>query len=336
MYTPAPNISGLKWIGNATFDIKNLPIGNCSVFGLFEEDNFNITTVRWIWSGTFLVALLSSLVGNALIFMAIQQRSIRVSRVMTTVILHIAISDVAQTLLSILPIFITVATDRWVFGKHFCLFQAIFRDALTNTSTCLVSLLNATKLFSLLYPLRAKTHSGKLGHITSGLVWVLFCGGRLVFYVSISIDTFVEVNFLLDMTCDGVVVQLLPYKVLTSLHAVGLLVIILTTLGVVVIALRRTRVNWQGIVTVVAVSGLATVSYTPELWIKMKNFDGNELEIYENQKTRWIIAHLVSYLNNIANAPVYYFSIASFGEFVRQKVERLIKGGPQQQQIVLF
>ena len=76
---------------------------------------------RYCWAAYFLFGVLSSFFGDTLILMAsMQQGSFKINKILVTIMQHIAVSDLANTIFTLLPTTISLLTDSWILGNSLC------------------------------------------------------------------------------------------------------------------------------------------------------------------------------------------------------------------------
>ena len=108
------------------------PPNKYSLFGGFEmywwlDHNVNPVLARSLFSTFFLLGTLIGLIGSTVILIAIKQKAIRVGKITTALIQHLAVLDLLATLFILFPTFLAAITDRWLLGDNFCDLQAYSR-----------------------------------------------------------------------------------------------------------------------------------------------------------------------------------------------------------------
>ena len=311
--------------------LPHKPTINESVFELYAEyesqfgGHLKVETQRPLWIAFFSLGTILGLIGNTIILIASNRRVIKLDKITTTLISHVAILDLINTLIFIFPTFLTVATDHWVFGREFCYFQVYTRNPFIYCSMLLVCALNCSKLASVLLPFRSTNWSVKHGHVTAGAMWLLSAASLLLLLTS----SYTVIFFYPLMSC-GVILANYAINIIveSTILVVCMAIVVGTTVGLIVIAIRlnfqRGRAaNLQGIITVIIVATVYCASFLPtvaysvtELMIvnEIISDSGGFVEFI----TRFCaIMRLVIYLNNVSNVLIYYASVISFREWVK-------------------
>ena len=87
------------------------PYSNRTLYGIKSN------AVRYTWAGYYLFVIASSFIGDTIILVAsIKYKAFKLHRGITVIIHHIAFCDLMVTALNILPRFITLIRDEWMFG----------------------------------------------------------------------------------------------------------------------------------------------------------------------------------------------------------------------------
>ena len=150
------------------------PPNNYSLFGGFEmywwlDHNVNPVLARPLFSTFF---LLGTLIGSTVILIAIKQKAIRVGKITTALIQHLAVLDLLATLFILFPTFLAAITDRWLLGTNFCGLQAYSRWFLFSCTILLTAAMNCSKLVSMLFPFRGARWTIRQGNILASYMWV--------------------------------------------------------------------------------------------------------------------------------------------------------------------
>ena len=116
-------------------------IDNYTIFGLHS------TAERYTWAAYHLFVLLSSLIGDTLILYAsFHKGAIKLNDFMVTVIQHIAVTDIANSIVGVLPRICSLIADRWVLGTTACYARVYLHYIVTTTSMSLIAVLTTSKL----------------------------------------------------------------------------------------------------------------------------------------------------------------------------------------------
>ena len=317
--------------------IFDLYIKYWNIFGRVEV---NVEVHRYLWITFFFFGTTLGFLGNGLILLATKEKAILLDNITTTLIQHVAFSDILNTILIILPTFLTVATDRWFFGKEFCYFRAITQVSIQTHSMLLVCALNCSKLAFILFPLHSECWRSRYAHIIS-FVMCLVSGLPLPISVMMVKNGYVKPMFnFQSITCEFMVVGT-PQR-LTSVYAainfaltIGCTTVVVgTTIWLTIIAYRLSqargnRLKLRGVVTVLCIAVLYCVSFLPITAVYVVFLMGEKGFQFSEQFNQFLFTHgrtfavHIVYLNNTANVFIYLASIASFREFVRRWLKRL-------------
>ena len=225
-------------------------------------------TVWCLLAGTLsllgnLTLLLSSLVDNAL----------KLDRVSVILIQNLAATGVGYTLLIILPTAGSALAQRWVYGGGLCVVTTYVLYVLGFMNTYLIGCLNLSKLTVMLFPLRARLRSRKLGYIIAATLWVITTALFLVRIIWFKRDVIFS-PLVFACTFDyrrqppGVFETVTFY-----LNVVTPFVVILVTAGWLMVLIRRVRtLTRQGVIALMAVSIAYILSYVPFLSFSVVRF----------------------------------------------------------------
>jgi hypothetical protein len=285
------------------------------------EMNVNPNLDRTLYSAFFLLGTLIGLIGSTIILIAIKKKAIKVDKISTTFVQHIAVLDILSTLVMILPTFLTAATDSWFLGAHFCSFQVYYEMFMVVSTALLVCALNSIKLVKVLFPFRALGWTLRYGHHLAGSVWILAITLPVIHHLRES-DSYVSFNYA-SLKCartssdvqKDMVVRPLVVLVCTAL-------VVISGTWLLGIAIRRNRqqgrsANLQGILTVLLVAGVYCVTFLPLFVCYVVN-----LVSFQTGRTYAIFVLFAEWtpcINNIANIFVYTASLTSFRDFLKNE-----------------
>jgi hypothetical protein len=323
----------------------SVPPRNMSVHQLYREkyepwtDFINIEAGRYAAITYFSLALLFALAGNSIIIVATTKyNAVKLDKVTNTLIQHLAVTDIGNAIVGMIPSLITLIADRWTFGSLFCDVLAYLRMIFYYSSVFMVCALNICKLSLLLFPPRARNWSRRSGHFVALIAWSFYI---LYQVVALVFGKFASVTFEYRiMSCWYVPADFGLGHGFSILIVVGLLgyvpilIVVLTTVALLVLALRVAgrrghSIQWQGAVTVLSIAGIYCLTYLPFFLYQniYNNFYSNPAESDMSLKTKAIfylklftITNAIAYLNNFANIFIYYISIASFKTFIDRKL----------------
>ena len=272
--------------------------------------------------GTFL-----GIVGSILILVGIKKRAIKLDKVTTALILHIAVLDILATLVIIFPTALTALTDMWLFGDGFCIVQSYLRWFLISSSALLVCALNCSKLAVLLFPFRGRNWNSRQGHILATLVWTLSVVIQLGFHLSKG-RTYTIFDVYLLM-CDFRI-ESEKFKrgaiMIFSVALLCILIVLISEIWLVVIAIKLNlrkgirTVKFQGVVTVVLVALVYCVSFLPLF--------GYYIVLVIDGVKFWytgVICKSIPLLNNVLNIFIYMISIRSFRKFTNNLLASVLQ-----------
>ena len=127
---------------------------------------------RYTWVGYYLFVILSSLIGDTTILVAsIKHRAIQLHKVIVIIIQHIAVCDLLVIAAQVLPLFVTILADKWVFGDFLCRVLAYATLYVSQASILLICTMTTSKLRLLKYPLRSGKISTRKVHMYCGACW---------------------------------------------------------------------------------------------------------------------------------------------------------------------
>lgn len=284
----------------------------------------NVTVFRALYSFFFLLGTLLGLGGGVVILLAVRRKALRLDKITTALIQHVAVLDIFATLFLIFPIGFSAAIDRWIFGKDFCAFQAYFGSFLLLASLLFVCALCSSKLCYIMLPFRAEMWVTKQGHLLGCSVWGISLLLNLVFHLQGAIR--IKVSFDHELISCGFMVSdekliksagILTMSVLMS----GIVAVVVTSgwlIGIIVKSSRRYghSCNLQGITTIVLIALVYCCSFGPLLFYYFCfTILGHLIPFYGQ-----IVCKFVPYLNNVANVFIYMCCLTSFRKFLLGKV----------------
>jgi hypothetical protein len=289
----------------------------CGYTWYFEAE-INPQMDRSLFSISFLLGTLIGIIGSIVILIGSKHKAIKVDKVSTVLIQHIAVLDLVTTLIVIFPTFLTAVSDRWLFGSYFCTVQAYSKWFLWASSAFFVSALNCTKLSKILFPFRASIWNARFGNLIAGSMWV-FSGMILLIFHLQQGETGRRFDYLL-LNCNIYTSDKVKgFIMLITGTLLCTLLVVISGIWLCVIAVKMSRkhgrsVNLQGILTVIFVAGVYCASYLPLVGCYFTKLIGKN---YYHGYLR-IVSKCIGYINNIANVFVYMLSLTSFRNFVKK------------------
>ena len=119
------------------------------------------------------VVILLGLGGNSLVLLgSTKYRAIQMDRNSVLLLEHIAAADLAATLLQYIPMLVTLAAERWLFGNFLC-FCAVFRYIPFAAEAGLIAIMSCHRVRVLRDPLRGSLDHDVLKKVLVG-VWVFY------------------------------------------------------------------------------------------------------------------------------------------------------------------
>ena len=140
---------------------------NRTIYGIKDTERYILIS----WSIT---VLLTSLLGDTIILVStIKYSAIKQNKAVVTVMQHMAVCDLLQTIFRVVPCTIALIADDWIVGTGLCQVEESIRyvgSVLTMFLTCALA---GVKLVIVKFPLRIKAWSSRLGHKVCTYTWVL-------------------------------------------------------------------------------------------------------------------------------------------------------------------
>ena len=288
---------------------------------------------RYFWAVYFLLALLSSLIGDSLILIAsFQREAFKVSKLIVTVIQHIAIADLGSAIFSI-PSLTSLVANKWVLGNALCYVKVYASYAIYISALFFIALLTMIKFLLLRYPLIVSGFSTKRVHQICALLWILSLISPVA-KLAVEKD---DISF--DYRVYACEYGYNAYNKLTKLILMLTQVVIpnvviiaatIPTLQYLVNArksARRVRSSdpWRGALTVFLTAAAYTVSTLPFCFYYIAaNFAKKDLSerILINFHR---ISSFLFMINTVANVFIYSLAIPSFRKYVSSKFLSIVR-----------
>ena len=256
------------------------------------------------------MTVILSLLGNTFVLVASKHgKAIKLDRVSIVLLENLAVADIGTTLFVIIPFIIWLFTSKqegyhssyvtkWI-SRIISVPSMVFMSA----GTLLISFLNCCKLFSLLFPLRARTWKYRDGYKIAGLVWMILT---------------------LTGTGNWIISEQLEYSVQLAITTAGisilLLVVLASTLGLLIKVHKARGLRKNAVFSIILVSVVFCVSYTP-LFISNLLDSIRGIESGDITLARLITFNIYS-INCFSNPLIYYFTLNSFKEYVKMIFQR--------------
>ena len=310
---------------------------NTSHSNVYSDIKFGISNngERYFWAAYHFFVLLSSLIGDTLILIAsFQKDAFKVSKILVTIIQHIAVSDLVFAISTVLPATISLLANSWVLGGTICYVQVYLISYYVYLSgMSLIAILTTSKFLILRYPLRAATWSTNRVHLICSLVWTISVINPILFFTVDKHDVFFDYR---NYYCEYGFTDKIWRKILIPITGCifGLVpnaIIIATTIPTLKYLVDATKVAkrvqgtvpWQGAVTVAATAVVYCISTLPHIiykicwglgFIKEGNPGGwSHIQYYR-------VSSFLLLVDIMSNFYIYTLTIKSFRKFLLTKV----------------
>ena len=306
----------------------SVPYGNYNEFGMHSDAE------RYFWASYHIFLLLSSLVGDTLILVAsFHKDAFKVNKFLATTIQHIAISNLAFSIATVLPGTISLIAGSWVFGETMCYVKVSIGYVIYPAGMGLIAVLTTGKFLLLKFPLRPWTT--KKAHVACSIIWaysLAYSGISLtIMFLSGSEDAGVYFDFRvyncrLRLTGDFLKYAA-PVISLIYLYVPNLIIIATTipTLKYLANARKSARrvqgsVPWQGALTVALTAVIYSISSLPSAVYYSSS------QFVRDHYTKPFHLHLfrigvfMAMINITSNFYIYALTIKSFRRFLLSKV----------------
>ena len=253
-----------------------------------------------------------SLFGNTFVLVASKHgKAIKLDRVSIVLIENLAVTDIGTSLFVILAPLLWLCTQKsWSDSSKYVntqLFNILWIPSLffMGAGSTLVSFLNCCKLFSLLFPLRARTWRYRDGYKTVAIVWI----------------------FLSLATTGNWIATQQSYTILAAISVSGtlllLMVVLTTTFGLLVKVHKARGLRKQGVFSIILVSVVFFVCYTPmAISNLLECIHGNTIG---QQTLSRVITACILYISCFSNPLIYYLALQSFKEYTDMVFRKYLK-----------
>ena len=286
---------------------------------------------RYTWAGYYLFVILSSLIGDTTILVgSIKHQAIKLREVIVTIIQHIAVCDLLVIATQVLPKFVTLLAEKWIFGDFLCLALIHVAFYVNLASILLICTMTTSKLLLIRYPLRFGTISSKKAHILCGVCW----GVALVWPVlMLAVDRndvyFSYIVYFCAYDFSSYIWKYLAELLNLLLIILPTCIIVATSVNLLLIAKkvasrRREGLKWQGIITTLLTATVFCVSLLPfTAMVALRRTSLMMSMEFTVLIALWRIALSLVYLNTMCNFYIYCLTVTSFREFVRSRLQLL-------------
>ena len=268
-----------------------------------------------------------SLVGNVTVLVAsIKYHAIKFDKVSVILIQNIAAVDIAFVVLIIIPTIWTIPSDQNVvkeffdnstFGKVLCFTVAHFQFWSVTATTTMISALNISKLMCLLSPLQASVRSARAGYFIVVFAWFPYL---IRFIAVLAVRDNVRYGSWNDIfRCLVAPTKFTLYldvvlAILTTMLPAA--IIAATTLWLIYFARRTFGLQKQSIIVNILISTTFILAFLPYSAFIIWKGIGFSSETKTASDLLWVASGQFHYLLTFANPIIYYFSSASFKQFV--------------------
>ena len=301
---------------------------------IFKEYRLKSDAERYAWASWTLIVVFSSLVGDSTILIAsTKYKAFKLHKFTVTFIQHVAVSDFILAITYVAPCFASLVADGWAFGRALCYLQPYAIWLCCPGSMFLICGMTTSKFLQLKYPLRARSWSKKMAQKICAGCWILALYYPICFLI-IDPD---------DMAFDFRVYVCNPMfsaptwkmLLLISFVVIGLvpnIIIMFTTTFFLYKARKsiknptcnnsKTKLKWQGIITVVLTATVYVMSYLPvSIYFMVANFvSKNPASLGWFHLDFHRVAVSLIHTNIMANFFIYSLTVRSFRTFLQQMV----------------
>ena len=281
-----------------------------------------------------LIVLIASLVGDAIILIAsTRYNALKLNKFILVIIHHISVCDLITDFNHMLPTFLALSAEKWVFGNILTNITVLFANWSFFVSNLLIGMLICSKYFLVRFPQKTRNWSWRKAHIACGAAWIAVLPLSSIWIVPdklgkmlIDYHTGSRKGENIDRDVSSFGWNYLFYTSMTTfiLSGTPVLVFIVTLLTLKQLfearqVSRRSRgsLRWQGIVTVVFTGAVFCVSMLPHsVYFVMATFFGYETRILR-------ILQVLTNLNTASNFFIFCWTVKSFRAFLWARISRL-------------
>lgn len=290
------------------------------------EFKIHSNSERYLWAAYHLFVFFSSIIGDSLILYASYQKgAFKLNEFIVIILQHIAFSDLAYAVSSVLPKAVSLIADSWVLGKGMCYSRAYLGHFSFTSGMFLIAFLTTSKLFILKYPMRCQNLTSKRGHGLCMLITAIAFPPPLL-YLLLNWDDvdFDYRTYSCEYKCSTKILQTLIIVSTAISQFVPNMIIITTsipTLKYIAEARRsaervRGSVPWQGALTVTLTAAVSCFSNLP-FFVSYLMAAVSSTGVHNASFRR--IAGFLLIMNIMSNFYIYTLTIKSFREFLWNK-----------------
>jgi hypothetical protein len=276
------------------------------------------------WS---VLSIILSVVGNTTVLIAtIGHNAIKFDKVSVVLIENIAMADMGEALLVIVPTTWALlnkggTVDHFFmengFGKVLCYVVAHLQFLFPFASAFMLCALNISKLMCLMYPLRSHVRSRLTAYCLAGVAWTLYAI-RLI-AVKLAHEKVIYGHWEKGFRCGADITDRVSWPDVVFMAFFGgvLSVVLISSMSVTICYVSRvTGINKQAAVVNILLSSMFALSMGPMLvrvmWLA-KSVPTDQLPFCYQL---WLAGVFVSHIMSFANPFIYYISSASFKSFI--------------------
>ena len=285
---------------------------------------------RVSWAAYHLFVLLSSLIGDTLILYAsFQKGAFKLNKFILTVIQHIAVSDLAYALFSVLPRAISLLANSWILKNPLCYATVYLGYFNYAAGMFLIAALTFGKFFILKYPIRCANWTKKMAI----RVCCVILTPPLLFPILFTLVDKDDIAFDYKIyTCnyrfDGKIwktIRPITFTVTLFIPNIFIVATTIPTLKYLADARNSARrvqgsVPWQGAATVALTAAVYCLSTLPnfvyhigESFVEADATSSFHFQFYQLSESMLMI-------NIMANFYIYTLTIKSFRKFILSKI----------------
>ena len=292
---------------------------------------------RFSWACYQLFVALSAIMGDSLILIASSRKdSFKLNSFLVAIMRHIAVCDIAISVVHILPCAVSLIADTWVLGDTLCSLKPFMTYYFFPTNMSMICILTTGKFLLLTGPLWARNLSSKQGHVICSAMWLLsLVYPGLMFVLGKQEDISFDFRTY-SCECGWNALQWLKVKsvLFVVIAVIPNAVVILTTIPTLryLVAARtsakrsRVSVPWQGALTVfltAVVYCLSTLPGTVYLIVApfvVKDTDSTDLYRFH---LLYRYGMFVAMMNITSNFFIYTLTITSFRRYLYTKIAEI-------------
>ena len=289
---------------------------------------------RYFWAAYFLLGVLSSLIGDTLILIAsFQEGAFKVSKLIVTVIQHIAIADLGSSIMIFTPILISMLYNSWVLGDALCYVNAYASFFTYQAGLFFITLLTITKFLLLRHPLKISSISTKRAHLVCLSIWIFTMINPVVKLIVHKDDVrfdyrtyYCEYGYNAFSKTAKIILAII-HGVIPNFVIVATTIPTLQYLFTARQSARRVRSSdpWRGALTVVLTAVAYTISTLPfcVYHIAVNFADEDPSQPFPGHFRR--ICQSLLMINTVANFFIYSLTIPSFRKFLSSQVISILR-----------